>query len=86
MKKTLSTKKEVTLKDMSVDDMDYCDDVQFLAVEPNGNHQFRNTNASNTAWIRKGVVGADDKFLKSLTFNEKLELVALVKEHNTVGE
>ena len=27
-----------------------------------------------------------DKFIKSLTEAEKIELVALVKEHNTLGE
>ena len=43
-------------------------------------------NKSNTAWVRKGVEGSDDKFIKALTEAEKIELVALVKEHNTLGE
>ena len=30
MKKKLGTKKEVALKEMSIDDMDYCNDLQHI--------------------------------------------------------
>ena len=86
MKKTLSTKKEVTLKDMSIDDMDYCYDLQHICQEPDGGISIYGLNKSNTAWIRRGVEGSDDKFIKGLTEAEKIELVSMVKAHNTVGE
>ena len=86
MTKTLNTGKEVTLKEMSIDDMDYCNDLQHICQESDGGISIYGLNKSNTAWIRKGVEGSDDKFIKSLNENEKIELVALVKEHNTLGE
>ena len=86
MTKTLSTKKEVTLKDMSIDDMDYCNDLQHICQEPDGGISIYGLNKSNTAWIRRGVEGSDDKFIKGLTEAEKIELVSMVKAHNTVGE
>ena len=63
MKKTLSTKKEVTLKDMSIDDMDYCNDLQHICQEPHGGISIYGLNKSNTAWIRRGVEGSDDEAL-----------------------
>ena len=86
MTKTLSTKKELTLKEMSIDDMDHCNDLQHICQESDGGLSIYGLNKSNTAWIRKGVEGSDDKFIKSLTEAEKIELVALVKDFNTLGE
>ena len=86
MTKTLSTKKELTLKEMSIDDMDHCNDLQHICQESDGGISIYGLNKSNTAWIRKGVEGSDDKFIKSLTEAEKIELVALVKDFNTLGE
>ena len=86
MTKTLSTKKEVKLKEMSIDDMDSCNDLQHICQESDGGISIYGLNKSNTAWIRKGGEGSDDKFIKSLTEAEKIELDALVKEHNTLGE
>ena len=86
MEKTLSTKRKVKLKEMTIDDMDHCNDLQHICQESDGGISIYGLNKSNTAWIRKGVEGSDDKFIKSLNENEKIELVALVKEHNTLGE
>tara|TARA_R110002096_G_scaffold8558_6_gene35306 strand:+ start:6076 stop:6336 length:261 start_codon:yes stop_codon:yes gene_type:complete len=86
MKKKLSTGKEITLKEISIDDMDSCNDLQHICQESDGGISIYGLNKSNTAWVRKGVEGSDDKFIKSLTEAEKIELVALVKEHNTLGE
>ena len=86
MEKKLSTEKKVVLKEMSIDDMDYCNDLQHICQEPDGGISIYGLNKSNTAWIRRGVEGSDDKFIKLLTEAEKIELVALVKEHNTLGE
>ena len=86
MKKELSTGRKVILKEISIDDMDFCNDLQHICQESDGGISIYGLNKSNTAWIRKGVEGSDDKFIKSLNETEKIELVALVKKHNTLGE
>ena len=86
MEKTLSTKRKVKLKEMTIDDMDHCNDLQHICQESDGGISIYGLNKSNTAWIRRGVEGSDDKFIKGLTEAEKIELVSMVKAHNTVGE
>ena len=86
MEKKLKSKRKVILKEMTIDDMDHCNDLQHICQESDGGISIYGLNKSNTAWIRKGVEGSDDKFIKSLNETEKIELVALVKKHNTLGE
>ena len=86
MKKKLKSGKEVVLKEISIDDMDCFNDLQHICQESDGGISIYGLNKSNTAWIRKGVEGSDDKFIKSLTEVEKIELVGLVKSFNSMGE
>ena len=86
MKKKLKSGKEVVLKEISIDDMDSCNDLQHICQESDGGISIYGLNKSNTAWIRKGVEGSDDKFIKSLKETEKIELVGLVKSFNSMGE
>tara|TARA_R110002020_G_scaffold73987_1_gene189641 strand:+ start:3645 stop:3899 length:255 start_codon:yes stop_codon:yes gene_type:complete len=82
----LSTGKEVKLKEMSVDDIDYCNDVPQMRYEGNEVVAIINLAKARTAWIRKGVEKSDDKFLKALTEDEKNELSLAVQEHQRLGE
>ena len=41
---------------------------------------------ARTAWIRKGVKNADDKFIKSLSEADKTELSLKIREHQELGE
>lgn len=82
----LSTGKEVKLKEMSVDDIDYCNDVPQMRYEGNEVVGIGNLAKARTAWIRKGVEKSDDKFLKALTEDEKNELSLAVQEHQRLGE
>ena len=86
MKHTLSSKLEVTLKEMSVDDIDYCNDLPQMRYENNEVVGIMNLAKARTAWIRKGVEGANDKFIKSLKEDEKNELSLAVQEHQRLGE
>tara|TARA_R110000824_G_scaffold177119_1_gene356392 strand:+ start:2014 stop:2274 length:261 start_codon:yes stop_codon:yes gene_type:complete len=86
VKKKLKSGKEVVLKEISIDDMDSCNDLQHICQESDGGISIYGLNKSNTAWIRKGVEGSDDKFIKSLKETEKIELVGLVKSFNSMGE
>ena len=82
----LSTGKEPKLKEMSVDDIDYCNDIPQMIYEGNEVVSITNLAKARTAWIRKGVEGADDKFIKALSEDEKNELSLAVQEHQRLGE
>tara|TARA_R100000329_G_C7591505_1_gene209761 strand:+ start:923 stop:1177 length:255 start_codon:yes stop_codon:yes gene_type:complete len=82
----LSTGKEVKLKEMSVDDMDYCNDIPQMKYEDGEVVSITNLAKARTAWIRKGVVDCDDKFIKSLSDEEKNELSIAVQEYQRLGE
>ena len=82
----LSTGKETKLKEMSVDDIDYCNDLPQMRYEGSEIVAITNLAKARTAWIRKGVEGADDKFIKSLSEDEKNELSLAVQEHQRLGE
>ena len=95
MEKTLSTKRKVILKEMSLDDMDHCNDMLRLGVDKDGYYQ-QGINKMQTAWIRKGLSGGKfkveingtvpDSVIRELNEAEKIELVALIKEYNQLGE
>ena len=85
-KHKLSTGKEIKIKEMSVDDMDYCNDLPQMRYEGSEIVAITNLAKARTAWIRKGVEGADDSFIKSLTDDEKNELSLAVQEHQRLGE
>jgi len=82
----LASGKEVKFKEMSVDDIDYCNDLPQMRYEGNEIVAITNLAKARTAWIRKGVEGVDDKFIKSLTEDEKNELSLAVQEHQRLGE
>ena len=82
----LKSGKEVELKEMSVDDIDYCNDLPQMRYEDNQVVAITNLAKARTAWIRKGVKNADDKFIKSLTEDEKNELSLAIQEYQSLGE
>ena len=81
-----ATDKEVKLKEMSVDDIDFCNDVPEMKYDGESLVAIKNLSKARTAWIRKGVEGADDKFIKSLTDDEKNELSVAIQEYQRLGE
>jgi|TARA_X000001382_G_scaffold47927_2_gene32422 hypothetical protein len=86
MKKlTLKSGKKATLKEMSVDEFDNCmDSVQF---DMNGKEAIlKNQFALSTKWIRAGVEKCDDKFIKSLSIEDRAELQVAIQEFNSLGE
>ena len=96
MEKKLKTKRKVILKEMTIDDMDHCNDLQHICQESDGGISIYGLNKSNTAWIRKGLSGGDfkvvingvvpDSVIRELNETEKIELVGLIKEFNNLGE
>ncbi len=77
---------EVELKEMSVDDIDFCNDLPQMRYEGNEIVAITNLAKARTAWIRKGVKGADDKFIKKLSDDDKNELSLAVQEFQRLGE
>jgi len=77
---------EAELKEMSVDDIDFCNDLPQMRYEGNEIVAITNLAKARTAWIRKGVKGADDDFIKALSDNEKNELSLAVQEFQRLGE
>ena len=82
----LSTDKKVKIKEMSVDDIDFCNDVPEMKYDNDKLVTIKNLAKARTAWIRKGVDGADAKFIKALTDDEKNELSLAVQEYQRLGE
>ena len=82
----LSSGKDVVLLEMSVDDIDFCNDVTQVVFDTEGNQILKNMAKARTAWIRKGVKNADDKFIKSLSEADKNELSLKIREHQELGE
>jgi len=82
---TLKSGKKATLLEMSVDSFDKCmDSIQFENVD--GQSVIKNQFALSTLWIRNGVDGADDKFIKSLSINDRVELQLAIQQYNSLGE
>jgi hypothetical protein len=78
--------KPVKLKEMSIDDIDFCNDVPQMRYENDQVVAITNLSKARTAWIRKGVEGADDKFIKALSEDEKNEISLAVQEFQRLGE
>lgn len=78
--------KSVKIREMSVDDIDYCNDVPQMRYEGDEVVAITNLSKARTAWIRKGVDGCDDKFIKSLSDDEKSELALMIQEYQRLGE
>lgn len=82
---TLKSGKKATLKEMSVDEFDKCmDSIQF--ENRDGEMVLKNQFSLSTMWIREGVEKADDKFIKSLSVEDRAELQLAIQEYNSLGE
>jgi len=82
----LKSDRKVKLMEMSVDDIDFCNDVPQMRYEGDQVVAITNLLKARTAWIRRGVQNADDKFIKSLSDEEKNELSLAVQEYQRLGE
>lgn len=95
----LKSKREVEIRDMSIDEIDFCNDVAILRSDDNGDAYVTGLAKSRTAWLRKGINGGTfDKFtkdptgdisdsvIKQLNDTEKNELVVAIQKYQEVGE
>ena len=95
----LKSKRKVDLKEMSCDEVDFCNDLAVMKYEDGEISHISGLSKTRTAWLRRGIKGGDfkpfkagvdgypeDSVLKQLTEEEKNELVQLVQEYQSLGE
>ena len=95
----LKSKRKVDLKEMSIDEVDICNDLAVMKYENGEVSHISGLSRTRTAWLRRGIKGGDfktfktgtdgypeDSVLKQLSEDEKNELVQLVQEYQSLGE
>ena len=96
----LASGRKVELKEMSVDEVDFCQDIAQIVYNEAGEvSTVRGVSKSRTAWIRRGLAGGDfkdfsldmkgfagDSVIKELSEAEKNELMQLVQGYQNMGE
>ena len=95
----LKSGRKIQLKEMSVDDVDYCNDITTIVYDEAGTlSTVRGISKARTAWLRRGIQGGDfkdfsltgnvvsDGAIKELSESEKNELMQLVQAYQQLGE
>ena len=95
----LKSKKKIELREMSIDEVDFCNDLAVMQYENGEVSHISGLSKTRTAWLRRGIKGGDfkafktgadgypeDSVLKQLNEEEKHELVQLVQEYQSLGE
>ena len=96
----LSSGRKVELKEMSIDDVDFCSDIAEVFYNGNGEvSTVKGVSKSRTAWLRRGIAGGDfkrfsmnvkglveDSALKELNDTEKNELMVLIQNYQSMRE
>jgi hypothetical protein len=96
---TLESGRKVKLKEMSIDDIDFCTDITTIVYDEQGGlSTVKGISKARTAWLRRGIEGGDfknfssngsvvgDGTLKELSEAEKNELMQLVQSYQNMGE
>ena len=84
----LETGRKLKLKDLSLDERDeLLDSVQYELGSDGKVKGVKMMNSTITKWLRMGLDGdTSDKFLKTLTFEERVEIFTKMQESIMVGE
>jgi hypothetical protein len=96
----LASGRKIELKEMSVDEVDFCQDIAQIVYNEEGEvSTVRGVSKSRTAWIRRGLAGGDfkdfsldvkgfagDSVIKELSETEKNELMQLIQGYQNMGE
>jgi len=96
----LASGRKVELKEMSVDEVDFCQDIAQIVYNEEGEvSTVRGVSKSRTAWIRRGLAGGDfkdfsldmkgfagDSVIKELSETEKNELMQFIQGYQNMGE
>ena len=88
MEMKLKSGKKIKLKDVSIDERDeMLDSVQY-EMDSDGNvGQIKMMHSTMTKWGRIGIDGeTSDKFLKTLTLEDRIEIFTEMQSYYLVGE
>ncbi len=88
MEMKLKSGKKIKLKDVSIDERDeMLDSVQY-EMDSDGNvGQIKMMHSTMTKWVRIGIDGdTSDKFLKTLTLEDRIEIFTEMQSYYLVGE
>ena len=88
MEMKLKSGKKIKLKDVSIDERDeMLDSVEYQYDEKGSPKGMKMMNTTMTKWIRVGVDGdTSDKFLKSLSLEDRTEIFIEMQKYLMVGE
>ena len=88
MEMKLKSGKKIKLKDVSIDERDeMLDSVEYQYDEKGSPKGMKMMNTTMTKWIRVGVDGdTSDKFLKTLSLEDRTEIFIKMQEYLMVGE
>ena len=80
--------KKIKLKDVSIDERDEMfDSVEYSFSKDGSVSGVKMMHSTMTKWIRTGVDGdTSDKFLKTLSLQDKTEIFTTMQEYLLVGE
>ena len=97
--KNLKSGRKVIIKEMTLDDIDYCKDLLQVVFKDGQAQTVSGLNKQRTNWIRRGLGGGDfkdwsnpakgnapDNVIKQLNDEEREELVSLIQEAQIMGE
>ena len=84
----LKSEKKIKLKDVSIDERDeMLDSVQYQYDKDGNVGQIKMMHSTMTKWIRTAVQGdTSDKFLKSLSLEDRTEIFNEMQKYLMVGE
>ena len=84
----LETGRKLKIKDVSLDERDeLLDSVQYEMDSKGKIKGVKMMNTTVTKWLRMGIDGdTSDKFLNTLTFEERVEIFTKMQESIMVGE
>ena len=77
----LESGRKIKLKEISIDEQDEMMDSIEWEMDKDGNpNKIKMMHSTMTKWIRLGLAGdTTDKFLKSLTFQERVEIFSIMQ-------
>ena len=95
----LKSKRKIELKEMSIDEIDFCQDLAVMKYEDGKVSHISGLSKTRTSWLRRGIAGGDfkefslngkglvgDTVLKELNEAEKNELMGLIQGYQSLGE
>ena len=95
---TLESGRKVELNEMSIDDVDFCNDVTTYMYNEDGSSSIKGISKARTTWLRRGIKGGDfnnfsldgkfasDSVIRQLKDDERNELMQKIQAYQQLGE